>query len=130
MDVRPCLAARSGLAKQEIWPETQRTKQAHRRQQATMKSAIRLPALACVLTLAACGGGVNGTYVGQEGSFLDRIELASDGKALITYDGETAQGSYRVDGNQVSISNAGDTEVLTLDRNCLRGRAFIGSYCK
>jgi hypothetical protein len=81
--------------------------------------------------LGACGGGIEGTYNGGDNSFLESISFKSGGKVHVTFMGMTKEGSYTIDGDEVTISVNGDTEVLRKDgHGCLVGGGFLGSYCK
>jgi hypothetical protein len=68
--------------------------------------------IACFF-VAACGSGVKGhTYAGPGG--MVQIEFQSDGKAFASTGGLTSNCTYTQDGNKVTLSCEGVTEVLTL----------------
>lgn len=43
------------------------------------------------------------------------IEFKTDGKVTVTTEGETTEGTFKVDGDEVTISEGGDTMVFTKD---------------
>ncbi|HSD73632.1 MAG TPA: hypothetical protein VLB75_02615 [Steroidobacteraceae bacterium] len=90
--------------------------------------------------LGACGGGgLEGTYSGEDAAtgertgFLDSITFKSGNRLEATFLGQTKQGTYSVEGKQVTLKVADDDtpEVLTiLDDGCLEGRGILGRYCR
>ncbi|HWB21239.1 MAG TPA: lipocalin family protein, partial [Phycisphaerales bacterium] len=91
-----------------------------------------LPVLALTLTLVLVGcGGVQGKYSheekGPDGSMGKMtLELKSGGKATVTMSGGgnsmSSEGTYTVDGDKVSITFQGDTQVLTKSGSKLTGK--------
>jgi hypothetical protein len=89
--------------------------------------------------LGACGGGgLQGTYSGEDAAtgertgFLDAINFKSGNKLEATFLGQTKQGTYSVEGKQVTLTVAGDDtpELLTImDDGCLEGQGILGRYC-
>jgi hypothetical protein len=95
------------------------------------------PALAATLLsavlLAGCSGGVEGTYVSTEKDSDGTFEMAlklDDGKATMTMSGTgggsmtSPEGTYKVDGDQVTITIDGDAQVFTLKGGKLTGRVM------
>ncbi|WOD43704.1 hypothetical protein [Hwangdonia lutea] len=74
---------------------------------------------------------LEGTYVGEEGAFLDKINFTSNSTVELTFFGSTTETTYTTEHNKVKINNAGEIQVLTItDNGCLDGGGFIGKYCK
>jgi hypothetical protein len=70
-------------------------------------------AVAC-LTLAGCGGGVDGTtYQNANGMIL--VEFKSGGKAFTSLNGMTATCTYKQDSNKITMECEGDKTVFTLN---------------
>jgi hypothetical protein len=43
----------------------------------------------------------------------------------------TGEGTYEIEGEQVKVTNNGETQLLTIDADgCLDGGRRIGKYCK
>ncbi len=101
---------------------------------------VRLAATMVVLAvLAGCAKQLEGTYSGEDAAsgertgFLDSLTFLTDNRVEATFLGETRSGTYRVDGDQVTvmIGNDGSPEVLKLtDGDCLVGMGIAGKYCK
>lgn len=89
------------------------------------------PALgATLLLLPGCGGGVEGTYsmTDKESGMEMSVELANDDEARVTLKGDansmTSSGTYRKEGDQVTLTIDGDATVFTLEDDKLTGRFF------
>ncbi len=84
------------------------------------------------LLLFGCfGNGLSGTYMGQNGAFLEKMTFISKDKVELTFMGATSEASYIKEGDKVKINNAGENQILTInDDGCLDGGGFIGMYCK
>jgi hypothetical protein len=85
------------------------------------------------LSAAACGGsGVQGEYVGKKGeSFFDSLTFRSDNKVEVVLIGVRHEGSYEVDGKQVTITSPnGERTPLQLDSNGCLTHPIAGIYCK
>jgi hypothetical protein len=90
--------------------------------------------------LGACGGGgLEGTYSGEDAAtgertgFLDSITFKSGDRLEASFLGQTKQGTYTVEGKEVTIKVADDDtpELLTImDDGCLEGRGILGRYCR
>ena len=78
-----------------------------------------------------CGGGVEGRYVGKGETFFESLTFRSDSKVEIVFINQTAEGTYEVDGNAITMTVPhGDRARLVLDdKGCLRN-SLIGIYCK
>jgi hypothetical protein len=81
---------------------------------------------------AACGGAVEGEYVGKQGeSFFDSLTFRSDGKVEVVLIGVRHEGSYEVDGDHVTITAPnGDRNPLRLESNGCLTHPIAGTYCK
>lgn len=71
-----------------------------------------MAAMAAAAVLAACGGGVTGTYSNGNGV----LELKGGGKASLTIDGEKAECSYTATKEAVSLSCM-DEKAVQIIRN-------------
>lgn len=86
----------------------------------------RFPAICLsALLLAACGGGVEGEYFwGEEGQGVT-LELMGDDVATITLTGlPPVGGTYKVDGDQVTVVMNGDIDVYRIEDGNLTGSGF------
>jgi hypothetical protein len=86
-------------------------------------------ALAC-LALIACGqSGLSGTYAAKgEGM---RLDFKSSSAVSITMAGQTAQGTYKIDGKQVTVTFEGQQAIFTIDSDgCLNAEGGFGKLCK
>src|SRR5438093_12902440 len=98
-------------------------------------SLTRLVGL-CVCTVAAallfgCGRSISGEYTGDKASFFEKLVFKSGGKVEISFMGGTEEAGFEVEGDKVKITNAGQTQILTIDSNgCLNGGGIVGKYCK
>ncbi len=83
------------------------------------------------LLLSACSNSPSGEYVGEPGSFLDKIVFKSGDKVEVVKGGSTRVGTYQVDGKQVIVVIGNDQEMMTIDdKGCLGGGNLRGTYCK
>lgn len=77
------------------------------------------------------GTGLSGTYIGQEGAFLEKLTFTSNDTVELTFYGSTTEATYTKEGKKVKINNAGENQILTItNMGCLDGGGFIGIYCK
>jgi hypothetical protein len=92
-----------------------------------------------LVAVAGCGGQLEGTYSGDDAAtgerigFLDSLTFKSGGKLEASFLGQTKTGTYKVDGDQVTVAVVGDEtpEVLTIGKDgCLEGHGILGRYCK
>ncbi|MBL85506.1 MAG: hypothetical protein CMO82_02480 [Winogradskyella sp.] len=96
-----------------------------------MKTLKILTILAFALCLLSCGNGLEGTYKGSNGAFFDQLTFISKNKVELVFKGATSEVEYTVEGDKVKITNAGQTQILTItDDGCLDGGDFVGKYCK
>jgi hypothetical protein len=89
-------------------------------------------ALTCSVLATACGGGVEGEYVGKKGdSFFDSLTFRSGGKVEVVMIGIRHEGTFESDGNQVTITAPnGQRTPLTLDSSGCLTHPIAGTYCK
>lgn len=89
-------------------------------------------ALVLCVTATACGGGVEGEYVGKKGeSFFDSLTFRSDGKVEVVMIGVRHEGTFEADGDQVTITAPnGDRTPLRLDSGGCLTHPIAGTYCK
>lgn len=64
-----------------------------------------------VFALAACGGGLSGTWADDAG--ITRYAFAGNGTVMISVLGSEVSAEYRLDGDKVLVSSAQGTVVLT-----------------
>jgi len=90
---------------------------------------IIFAALAC-LALIACGqSGLSGTYAAKGGGM--RLDFGSGNTVSITMAGQTAQGTYKIDGKQVTVTFEGQQAIFTIDSDgCLDAEGGFGKLCK
>jgi hypothetical protein len=96
-------------------------------------AAPRTLAVLCLAALAcACGGGsVQGRYLPKGESFFDSLTLRSDGKVDVVMIGIRHEGSYEVDGDEVTITAPnGQQTPLKLDSSGCLTHPIAGTYCK
>jgi len=97
-----------------------------------MSRAVATTALVLCALAAACGGSVEGKYIGKKGeSFFDSLTLRSGGKLDVVMIGVRHEGTYEVDGDQVIInaSNGQRTPLHVESNGCLT-HPIAGTYCK
>lgn len=97
-----------------------------------IKFAGQAALLALPVLLSACGGGgFEGAYVCKGMGLVDGIRLEAGGKATASanFGGNTIEnsGTYRVQGNKVAVTIAGDTRTFTLTGGELRDES--GGVC-
>ena len=92
-----------------------------------------IPALGAALLslfLAGCGGGVEGTYtLADEAAGVEMsLTLGGGDEATMTLNGGpssmTSKGTYRAEGDQVTVTFEGDSQVFELEDGKLSGHAF------
>jgi hypothetical protein len=92
-------------------------------------SALGLAAL--ITFTAGCGNGsVSGEYVGQPGSWVDKL-VFGPGNEVRSFDGgDAAAGVFKVEGKEILLTIGTDQNKVTIaDNGCLdAGR--LGVYCK
>jgi hypothetical protein len=94
-------------------------------------SALGLAAL--ITFTAGCGNGngsVSGEYVGQPGSWVDKL-VFGPGNEVRSFDGgDAAAGVFKVEGKEILLTIGTDQNKVTIaDNGCLdAGR--LGMYCK
>jgi len=98
----------------------------------TRQACAAVAVTLCVVLTACGGGGVEGEYVGKKGeSFFDSLTLRSDGKVDVVMIGVRHEGSYEVDGDQVTITAPnGQKTPLKLDSSGCLTHPIAGTYCK
>jgi hypothetical protein len=90
-----------------------------------------LSLLICAVT-AACGGGVQGEYLGKDGETLfNSLTFRSDGKVEIVFVGGKHEGRYEADGESIVMTSPnGDKTLLRVNANGCLTNSLIGIYCK
>lgn len=95
---------------------------------------IKLVFKACILVLISCIVGckeLSGTYVAKGDAFLEKIAFTSKNGVEISTMGVTQSGTFKKDGDKVTISISGESHVFTIDKDgCLDGGGLVGKYCK
>lgn len=84
-----------------------------------MKNVVRVSVVGFILTIAGCGGGLEGKY---EGTMPGAIGLAipatldfrSGGKVFVKKGSDEKAGTFEVDGDKVTIVVDGQSAVFTL----------------
>ena len=97
-----------------------------------MNRVVATTALVLCALAAACGGSVEGEYIGKKGeSFFDSLTLRSGGKLDVVMIGVRHEGTYEVDGDQVIItaSNGQRTPLHVESNGCLT-HPIAGTYCQ
>ncbi len=96
-----------------------------------MKTLQLITIFGLIALFYGCCDGLKGTYVGQDGAFIEQMTFTSCDAVELVFMGSTAEGNYTIEGNKVKIVNAGENQILTItDDGCLDGGGFIGKYCK
>jgi hypothetical protein len=94
-----------------------------------MKTAFTV--LAVALLLVGCGGGVEGTYLGGDDSFLKSMTFKDDSKVdVVLINGVGGEGTFEVDGDTVRVSANGSVTEFAIDGDCLKGPLMAGTLCK
>jgi hypothetical protein len=89
--------------------------------------------LALVVLVAACGGSssISGEYMGQPGSWVDKLVFGPGNEVRAIDGGDTAAGIFSIDGKEVLLTFGTDRNKLTITGNgCLDGGRDAGIYCK
>lgn len=76
-----------------------------------MHSGKNWIATTCLLFLAACGGGVSGTWSDDAG--VTQYAFSRNGNVTISVLGSNVEAEYRKDGDRILVSSAQGTVVLT-----------------
>jgi hypothetical protein len=99
------------------------------RSQVNPKALRVAPILLLVAALAGCGGGVSGTYTGNEG-MIQSMTFDGGEVEIMTIMG-IESGTYEVDDDRVHITVDGETQTLAInDDGCIDGGMMIGVLCK
>lgn len=96
-----------------------------------LRRPCHLSILPAVLLVAACTGGIDGAYEPPNGEgFFERLTFHGGGRADITFLGATKEVTWKRSGQRLTLSNAGETQVFTIDAaGCLDGGGLLGRYC-
>ena len=87
----------------------------------TLSAVLVLGVLvAALFTVAGCGKNLSGTYVGDTVAGALTIEFKPGGKALGSFNGQTRQIKYTVDGDRV-IFDSGDVYTIQKDGSLSSG---------
>ena len=99
-----------------------------------MKILLKITLLICWLALAnvctSCSNGLQGTYKGGDNAFFDQLNFTSSKTVEIVFMGATKEAEYKVKDHKIYISTAGETQIFTINDNCLDGGGMLGTYCK
>jgi hypothetical protein len=88
-------------------------------------------AISVTIPLAGWGASLEGDYQGTGNSFFEKLSFRSGGKVRVTFGGMTKVGTFEIDGNEVLITIANETNVFTIDpQGCVVGGGLLGKYCK
>ncbi|MCB0461939.1 MAG: hypothetical protein R2816_12380 [Flavobacteriaceae bacterium] len=86
---------------------------------------------ALLLLFFSCTPSLSGTYKGVGSTFFDQLTFKSGNKVELVFMGSTTEVEYKLEEGKVKITNAGQTQVLTITEDgCLDGGGFVGKYCK
>lgn len=84
------------------------------RRRKQMNSIRTLFATLIALLVVGCGSGMSGVYVSTKDSPIDMsIDFQSGDKALVTAMGATTEGTYKAEGDKVTVYDNGKNMVLT-----------------
>jgi hypothetical protein len=72
-----------------------------------------------VIALGGCSSGPSGDYGGEDCGLYDKLSFSDDGKVELYMDGERQTGTYRMQGDQVTVNGQGGSTVFTLVGNNL-----------
>jgi hypothetical protein len=97
-----------------------------------MRGGLATLSLALCTVTAACGGGVQGEYLGKDGeTFFNSLTFRSDGKVEIVFVGAKHEGTYEVDDGAVTMTAPnGDKTLLRPNAEGCLTNSLIGTYCK
>jgi hypothetical protein len=101
-----------------------------KRQAACVRIRSGVGALALATLLAACGNSsLSGEYVGQPGSWVDKLVFGPGNEVRAIDGGDTSAGIFKVEGTEILLTIGTDQDKLKIDGNgCLSSR--LGTYCK
>jgi len=87
--------------------------------------------LALVALVAACGNSsISGEYVGQPGSWVDKLVFGPGNEVRAVDGGATSAGIFHVEGQEIVLTFGTDQNKLTItDNGCLDGGRAAGNYC-
>jgi|UniRef100_UPI00404A2930 hypothetical protein len=92
---------------------------------------IKSFAILCIfLLLVGCNNKLSGSYKGNSNTFFDQLNFTSNNTVELVFMGATKEAEYRVKDHKIYITTAGETQIFTMNNNCLDGGGFIGTYCK
>ena len=87
--------------------------------------------VASITLIAACGNGsISGEYVGQPGSWVDKL-VFGPGNEVRSFDGgDAAAGVFTVEGKEILLTIGTDQNKLTIGDNGCLDAGRLGIYCK
>lgn len=86
--------------------------------------------LLATFILLGCGSGMSGKYVSANGVTSFTLDFQPGGKVFVEAMGEKAEGTYKVDGDQVTVDANGKNIVLTKSGDSLTGGPMGMSFKK
>jgi hypothetical protein len=93
--------------------------------------AVLSLAISMTLPPTAWSAKLEGDYQGTGNSFFEKLSFRSGGKVRVTFAGMTKVGTFEIDGNEVLVTIANETNVFTIDaEGCVVGGGLLGKYCK
>ena len=83
-----------------------------------------------VLTLVGCGGGLSGKYVSSDGITAMALDFQGGDKVIVDEMGNHVEGSYKLDGDKVTVYVNGRNMILTVAGDSLTGGPMGMSFKK
>lgn len=87
--------------------------------------------VALVTLIAGCGNSsISGEYVGQPGSWVDKLVFGPGNEVRAFDSGDATAGVFRVEGKEIFLTIGGDRNKLTIEGNGCLDAGRLGVYCK
>lgn len=88
-------------------------------------------ALGLVALIAGCGNSsISGEYVGQPGSWVDKLVFGPGNEVRAVNRGDAAAGVFRVESKEIFLTIGTDQTKLTIAANGCLDAGRLGIYCK